>query len=721
MGDRRHLIFLLTLFLGYFLFSKSVISGHLISTAFNSQESDQFIEQKIDIAPTAILDSEKLIEKAKTATQFADSIFSFIRVFPGEERIDIADSSVIGRHYKKGIDFLLNQADVTFPIPQQSPRLEAIQAQNIRQVILSLNQYALVLLLDAKKRDPYNPENEIHSTQRIVTRLMTLSLNDTELSEIYEKIKKTLWRSDEKHGFYLLSGMIYEQLKKWEFAYNFYRTAHEIATNGLYLPGLDSNFVHKMDSIASKVFIADERKLMAKVLEKQTFELKAIHDSLLTYYHFFADSGYVFIQADSQSTRQFIDQALNHLQPADQTENRQFRRISIRKYQLNLDDIMFLSRKLFIQIENQLLRAKELDPFNSLLRFKIARDFYFSLAQLYPDSSLLERSVTELENLIWVEKSNSGYYYWLGNAYIGLKNWQKAFENYQIAENTLIRATIIGAYGTPAYMAKPDSVPVSPEILYNYIFLQARAKIKLFEGKDALALLRRAQKTTLDPEKKRNIQVEIDAVNWDAGNIHAMNLRKKSYDLIAASDYKNAKTVCLELLDTLWTQRTKDEINSQIAIMDFNHLDRREDGIQRMYEVIAKMERDSAGSPLFAENQVYFEYYGRMCYELGLYYGLNKEERRLAYIYFVQSTQINWNGRSRAYLQLAELSKFSPAETVALCNKALLIPENLSPTDKRLTAELLSNAFQRQAKFKEAKEWHARSLDKNWCENREQI
>ncbi|MBN2091022.1 hypothetical protein JW964_15520, partial [candidate division KSB1 bacterium] len=320
----------------------------------------------------------------------------------------------------------------------------------------------------------------------------------------------------------------------------------------------------------------------------------------------------------------------------------------------------------------------------------------------------------------WVEKSNSGYYYWLGNAYMGLRNWQKAFENYQVAENTLIRSAIINAYGTPAYLANPDSIPVSPEILFNIILLQARAKIKMFEGKEALALLRRAQQTTLDAEKKRTIQSEIDAVNWDAGNIYAMNLRKKSYDLIAASDYKNARATCLQLLDTLWTQETKDEINSQIAIMDFNHLGRREDGIQRMYSVVAVMQRDSTGTPLNSKNQVYFDYYGRMCFELGLHYALNKEDRRSAYIYFMQSTQINWNGRSKAYLRLAELSKFSPAETVLLCNKALLIPENLSPTDKREIAELLSNAYQRQAKFKEAKEWHARSLDKNWCENREQ-
>lgn len=719
MSKRRFYIFIFTFFLIYLFLSKDFVPD-LNSADFKPQEYGKFLEHEVAVAPSAILDAEKLIEQANFAIQLADSIVLFIKVFPGEQKVEITDSLLIEKHYKQGLDFLLNKANVTFPFSQQSSQLEIARSQKIRQVILNLNLYALTLLLDAKKRDPYNPENDIYSIQRIVNRLIMFSLNNAELSDIYDKINATGWRSDEKHGFYLLSGMIYEQLKKWEFAYNFYRTAHEIASNGLYLPGIDSNFVHKMDSIANKAFIADERKLMAKVFEKQAFELKAIHDSLLFYYHFFVDSGYIFTKADSQITYQFIDEALNHLQPVDQAEKRSLRKISIRKYQLNLDDVMFLIRKLFTQIENQLLHAKELDPFNSLLRFKIARDFYLFLAQSYPDSSLFERSVTEFENLILVERSNSGYYYWLGNAYMGLKNWQKAFENYQIAENTLIRSSFISAYGTPAYIANPDSIWVSPEILFNIILLQARAKIKMFEGKDALTLLRRAQQTTQDPEKKQAIQLEIDAVNWDAGNIYAMNLRKKSYDLIAASDYKNAKAVCLQLLDTLWTQRTKDEINSQIAVMDFNHLDRREAGIQRMYQIIAKMARDSSGAPLRTENQVYFEYYGRMCYEFGLYYVFDKEERKLAYIYFMQATQIKWNGRSKAYLRLAELSKFSPGETVELCNKALLVPEHLSPTDKRQLAELLSNAYQRQAKFKEAKDWHARSLDKNWCENREQ-
>lgn len=718
MRQKRYFIFLIL----FNLFTlKMIFPGRLNATDFDPQKFGIFLDQKMDVTPTAMLDAEKLIEKSKNADQLADSIFALIRVVPMEQTIEIVDSLKISRHFRKGIDFLLNDANISFPIPQQSPQLESVQVQKIQQVIFSLYQYALDLLFDAKKRDPYNPENDIHLVHRTVTRLMLLMIDDTELNVIHDKMKETPWRSDEKHGFFMLSGLIFEQLKKWELAFNFYKTAHEISVAGLYFPGLDHNFVHVMDSIAGKAFIADERKMMAKVIEKQSFEIKAIHDSLLTYYHYFADSsGYVFSAADSQITSEFMDQALKILQPADQLESRQFRKISIRKHQVFLDDVMFLSRKLFTQIEQLLLQAKVLDPFNSLLRYKIARDFYLSLAQTYPDSSLFERSVAEFENLIRVEKSNSGYFFYLGSAYMGLRNWQKAFENYQMAENTLIQSATLSVFGTPAYLANPDSIPVNPEILFNIILLQARAKIKLYEGKTALALLKRAQQTTLEPEKKRTIQAEIEAVNWDAGNIHAMNLKKKSYDLIAASEYKNARSVCLELLDTLWTQETKDEINSQIAIMDFNYLNRREEGIQRMYRVVSAMARDSSGTPLISKYQTYFDYYGRMCFELGIYNAIQKEERRVAYIYFMQATQINWMGRSKAYLRLAELSQFSPAETILLCNKALLFPENLTPTDKREIAEYLSNAYQRQAKFKEAKEWHARSLDKNWCENREQ-
>ena len=136
--------------------------------------------------------------------------------------------------------------------------------------------------------------------------------------------------------------------------------------------------------------------------------------------------------------------------------------------------------------------------------------------------------------------------------------------------------------------------------------------------------------------------------------------------------------------------------------------------------VVAPMKMDSVGAAVDPVNQNYFKNYGRMCYDFGLRYLVREEERKIAYIYFVQATQMKWYGRPKAFLQLASLSEFDPRETIKLGFFALNEAENLTPSEKRLIAELLSNAFQKEAKFKEARTWYRLSLDRAWCENRKQ-
>jgi hypothetical protein len=230
--------------------------------------------------------------------------------------------------------------------------------------------------------------------------------------------------------------------------------------------------------------------------------------------------------------------------------------------------------------------------------------------------------------------------------------------------------------------------------------------------------LRRAATITTDEKMKEQFNLRIEDVNWDEGNVVAMNLRHQAAAYNREGNYEAAKAIYLNLLTVLWTQKTRDEINCQIAIYDFQYLDQKEAGIERMRQVVAPMAKDEKGEAVNPENNIYLRHYGRMCYELGQKYLQQEEDRKLAYIYFAQSTQIMWYGRPKAFLQLADLSNFDPRETIRLCDTALAEPESLSPGDKRQLAELLSKSYQKQANFNEAKTWHRRSLDKQWCENR---
>jgi tetratricopeptide (TPR) repeat protein len=328
--------------------------------------------------------------------------------------------------------------------------------------------------------------------------------------------------------------------------------------------------------------------------------------------------------------------------------------------------------------------------------------------------------VQEFENLVWIKKGNFVYFLYLGDAYMGVKDFQNAFNNYKTAEVTLIQASILASEDPARYAAMPDSVPVNAELLSHCYSRQADAKIKLFEGKDALTLLRKAYDYTSDSNRKLMLSNLIDLVNWDDGNVLAMNLRQQANEHIKMGDYKSASAILQQLLNVLWTHRTKDEINNQIAMLDFQHLDRKEAGIERMRLVVTPMQKDSVGAPIKPVNQLYFMNYGRMCYDFGLRFLTQEDDRKTAYIYFFQATKMQWYGRPKAFLQLAALSEFDPRETIRLGFTALKEAENLSPSEKRQVAELLSNAFQKEAKFKEARTWYRMSLDRTWCENQDQ-
>lgn len=701
------------LILGFF-------AGSLVAEIQNADF--EFIIKPLEITPSDMLDAEQMVHQVKVREALSDTLWQYIHTKTDSEIAIILTDRIFTQKVAEGLELLSVDMERLPRVRQIQRHLDELKLDHVQYVIHDLYEMAIFQLFKAKEKNPYQPYAKIATFQKMLNTLIKRQRPFAEVSSFIEKCKNIPWLIREKNELYILNGNAFQYFEQWEDAFRAYQMAYEVVQETVFPAGIDSKFAIKMDSIASKAFIAPERKLMADMLLKQADEIEVVHDSLRFYHAYFSDSTNIdyFTLTDSLLARRIVDQAVDIIDAENRFARKKLRKLKSRISSLYRSDLEFAIHQVFQQLENLMLEAKKINPFDQNLRIHLGRDIYYQTAHLYGDSTLFARSVREFENLIWIKKGNFAYFLYLGDAYMGVKNFQKAFDNYLQAEKTLIQVSILASDDPSRYVAHPDSAPVNYEFLSHCYSRQAEAKIKLFEGKEALVLLKQAFNYTADPGRKARLQNLIDLVDWDDGNILAMNLRKSANTYMKLGDYKSAKSVSLRLLDVLWTDRTKNEINNQIALLDFQHLNKKEDGIERMRKIIEPMKKDSVDGAIDPVNQAYFQNYGRMCFDFGLRYLEQEADRKIAYIYFFQATQLKWYGRPKAYLQLAALSEFDPRETIQLGFTALKEAEHLTPSEKRQVAELLSNAFQKEAKFKEARTWYRLSLDRAWCENREQ-
>ncbi|MDZ7318677.1 MAG: hypothetical protein ONB11_05945, partial [candidate division KSB1 bacterium] len=73
-----------------------------------------------------------------------------------------------------------------------------------------------------------------------------------------------------------------------------------------------------------------------------------------------------------------------------------------------------------------------------------------------------------------------------------------------------------------------------------------------------------------------------------------------------------------------------------------------------------------------------------------------------------QAAQTNYNERRKAFLQLAEISKFDPNETIALCQRAQDFEHELDKTEKEVLYRLLYQSYRKLGDFTKAKLWFDR-------------
>ena len=731
MSDKSRiylLIFLIFIYLG------SISKPALCDSPNRTKDSatDIIKESPIDsaikhysVSASEMLDSERRFSNGNELTALSDSLFKFIDGTGDTLQTSSKRDSIrtVGNLYE-GMRRIGGDIQIDPQLRIISPRAHKLLMEDVRFVAFELLKKAISEYFEAKRLNPYNVNVEIGTYFDFYQKYRRFIVEDqhNEFQQVFlNGIQRTKWLSREIHDTYILQGKLYYDLKQWQEAYKNFDSAYQMVNKPLHPIGIDPMYAAEKDSIASKLFIANERQLMGDVRSEEARELVALSDSLWDFYEWANDSTQNMDISffDSLMARKWMDRAIALVSAKGREIKKRLKKIKKRKYELRVEDLAFMIKEVMKAAEAKFLEAKRLSPFNLVIRINLIQLIYQSMGDRFKDLSNYQKAIDEMEHLLWVTKDRTGYYFLLGDYYRELKNWDKAYENYKQAENVLCKTALLSdrIKEPEQYFDSPETAPVDTLNLYMYTIRQAESRRRAYLGKEALELYQKALTMVPNEEHKENVEYEIKWINWDDGNIRASEVRDSASVFFERQEFSETKSTYLKLLGMLWTQRTRDEINWRIALIDFDRLDNQADGISRMRQVYDSIPKDSAA---MAENPLinrYLQDYGMMCFVLGQRYFNDKDKLR-AYVYFTQAAQIPWFGRPKAYLYLADLSRYDPRETIRLCELALSERENLTTSEMRTAATLLSESYTKEAEFKLAKEWHRKSLDKAWIEKK---
>lgn len=463
----------------------------------------------------------------------------------------------------------------------------------------------------------------------------------------------------------------------------------------LHVPaGVDSTVAAEADSIADGLFVTLEREKKAGSFKDMGKAHTSASDTLWKYLTAVRDSFPAVSESDSIQAIEAFNAAARYLQELAALEQRS------KADGLSQELIEAKVYQLLQMARHNFERALILNPFDLETRSWLAR-VYQSLAARFLNEDDHKKAVKILENLTRLERGEHALYARLAESYYALERWEEAYTNFARAE-----AVLRGARGLDFNNAgdAPEDAPVDTASLFYYVYYQGDTQAKLHRSERALMDLERAKAYPSTEAERADIQSYIDWINWDDGNVAAVELRDRCLKLEANEEHKDAAKGYKRLLAMLNTPQARDEINWRLALLEFQHLDKKDDGIARLQRVVQGAPKDETGAPVDSTYQEYFNSYGVMCHNLGLEYF--KKDRKVAFIYFKQAVAVEWENKAKSYLEIAKLSRNNPRAVLENCEQALALQEQLNEPEQMQVYRLLVEASKRLGQFDRARTYY---------------
>jgi len=478
------------------------------------------------------------------------------------------------------------------------------------------------------------------------------------------------------------------------------RVGQRERTRELVIPaGVDSLIAASADSTADSLFVDLHQQTEAKILTEQGKEMLDRSDSLWNLINTRMDTSKKISEEDKEKAIEAYNRGAKKIQEI----------VEINSGQVDSVDREVISSQIFqilLNAQESFETSLQLNPFDTETRTWLAW-VYESVANRFKQAKKYEDAVITLKNLIRVNKGEPELYYRLGINYFFLKRWQDAYMNFKKAEEMLLQTAFIQMDSFPAdsieFKKAMNSVPVDTTQLFNIIYFQADAEAKMYEAQAALASLERALKIAPSQKEVNDIIEYIKWIKWDDGNISASEMNDYYYRLYMQGKYEKATEGYKKLLKELKTQRAKDQVNWTVATIEFQHLNKKEQGISRLMKVVKRTIKDQNGAPIDTTYRRYFADYGIMCHNMGIEH--LKKNPKIAFIYFKQAVLIDSPIRGKSYIELAKLSRSNPGETIEKCHIALEPLNNLTLDDQIQVYQLLVEGYIKQGKIEKAKEY----------------
>lgn len=459
----------------------------------------------------------------------------------------------------------------------------------------------------------------------------------------------------------------------------------------LHLAGVDSSTAAEADSLAKQLFVSWQRQETAATIAAAGEEEMNTSDSLAQLLSAInkdekvsEKDSILAIQTYNQGARQLL--AVKDVSSSTTLTEDMIRSL----IQVHLDSAEFYFEK-----------ALRLNPFDRKTRFWLAKVYQMQANQLLKNEQL-PKAAKALEKLLLMDRSQHELFARLGQIYMQLHQWNKALNAFRIAEETLQKNAV---FNVPEHLPINDStiaMVIDSSKLYLYLYYQGECNIHLYRAEEALDAFRRAQQFATSSEEADIARETMDWINWDEGNIHAVEFRDSMLTLIDRGEYEEAAKGFFALKKLLTTQKARDEIDWRLAMLEYTHLQKEDSALERLKKVTdSYLNGERQITPEDTLFQQFYNTYGAMCHNEGVK-SLKQHKLREALAYFRQSISIPWNQRAKSYMELAKLSLNNPRYAVDAAQAALNERDQLTPDEQIATMRILIESLKRMGRFDEA-------------------
>lgn len=455
--------------------------------------------------------------------------------------------------------------------------------------------------------------------------------------------------------------------------------------------GVDSSVAAHADSLADNLFVSIDHEKRSATHKRLGKSSTAKSDTLWKYLANELDPTFNVSGEDSIDAIHAFNAGAKSLQALAQLENSDQKDQAPNAYKIEVQKLLEDARQNFE-------RALVLNPFDLETKSWLAQ-VYQSLAVRFLDESNHKQAVNILENLVRLEKGEHSLCARLGESYYALRDWESAHEQFVRAESVLLEAAGLDfdLQGAPP--------AIDNAALFYYVYYQGDTEIKMHDAERGIQNLQRALTYASTEKERTDIQSYVDWINWDDGNVKAVELRDQYLALQEQGKHGDAAKGFLKLIPALRTRNAIDEIVWRLAVLEFQHLDRKNEGIDRLKHVVQLAEKNPNGAPVDSTYKKYFNSYGIMCHNLGLEH--HNKNRKFAFTYFQQAVAVDWESRAKSFLELAKLSRNNPKMVMDNCRAALNAAEQLDQNEQMQAYQLMVEALKRTGQFDQAKQYYA--------------